>query len=249
MTQTPGSEQLPILSARDLKGFERNRVYLIREMEEAGWRGRRGAKMHVIMRSPDGETTTAISRRVISKDDQFNVERDFRRWQRQQERQQQQEAAALAELAEIRATSEPVLPEGPFARQLAEPAPEPVEPVDMADTAEDTATSDLPPGLPCPECGRVFGTRQALSVHHVRAHVRVTCEICDRELSPSNLGRHLRAHEAHLGTYAQVMREVLETRRTIKRLTAEVATWQGLAETAEAQYADLQAGLRALTEG
>jgi hypothetical protein len=261
MTHT--AEQLPVLSAKDLKGYDRRRITLIREMESYGWRGRRGSKHHIVMRAPDGTTTTAISPKVISPKNEHHVAADFRRWLRQQ-------GQALEAQPEIE--TEPVVPMswpaadatstlvaftalhdyGPLRAARTEPplradvTPEP-EPVDTAPepvVAVLRNTQQL-----CGLCEKPFATLQALSVHRVRVHSKVACEVCDSPMSPSNLARHLRKHVEDIGTHEQAMREVIQLRALVSRLRDESAEWQSMAEACEAEYAELTSGMRALLEG
>jgi hypothetical protein len=78
-------------------------------------------------------------------------------------------------------------------------------------------------------------------VHRVRAHVRVSCPICEREFSPGNLPRHKRGHEAEFSSPDQMLREIY-------RLREEVSSWSVLAEDAEERLAALQSRVRAALE-
>jgi hypothetical protein len=240
-------------------------------MEAFGWRGRRGSKHHMIMRAPDGVTTTAVSPKVISPKNEHHVAADFRRWVRQLEEWADQitrpdPAAVPRPIAfpEADATSVLValtsIRKRPVAQPLAEieaevePAPlradvtpEP-EPVDTAPEPVVAVLRNAQQQL-CGLCGKPFATLQALSVHRVRVHSKVACEVCDSPMAPGNLPRHLRKHVADIGTHEQAMREVLQLRTLTARLRDESAEWQSMAEACEAEYAELTSGMRALLEG
>jgi hypothetical protein len=274
MTQTTSDPlALPVLSAKDLKGFDRRRVALIREMESHGWRGRRGSKQHIVMRAPDGETTTCISPKVISPKNEHDVARDFRRWQRQQEQLSEQMMWPVADaesvLVALAASHRPDLPEiiqedtsfvtagtaindrpngnrKPRTRQ-----PEAAETVEAApvDTAPETEPEpERTTRVVCdePGCGRDFQSLQYLNVHKVRAHVRVECPICGRSMAPGNLPRHQRKHAEELGTYEQVMRRVVLLEAENARLRDESAEWARIAENTEAELVELTSGMRNL---
>lgn len=260
MTHT--AEQLPVLTAKDLKGFDRRRVALIREMEDFGWRGRRGSKGHIIMRAPDGMTTTAVSAKVISPKNEHHVAGDFRRWLRQeaqkQEAQPEIETTPVVPIAWPAADSTSVLVAfaslhdyGPLRtdrRLAAAVEPEP-EPVDTVPEPEVLRVAQCATRMACGLCEKPFGTLQALSVHRVRTHSKVACEVCDQPLAPGNLPRHLRKHVDAIGTHEQAMREVLRLRTMAARLRDEAAEWQSMAEACESEYAELTSGMRALLEG
>lgn len=265
MTQTTSDALAPVLTAADLKGFDRNRIHLIREMEEYGWRGRRSNKNHVIMRAPDGETTSCVSRKSISRNHDHDNAREFRTWIRHLENwavdvtaNQEDQPPAPAETAienrrngnrqppkrSIRAaetvTAAPV-------DTAPEPEPEPLT-ADVTPLTADVAVRNAQ--YACEACGgREFAGAQPLSVHHVRVHVKVECQVCDRSMSPSNLPRHLRKHVAVLGTHEEVMREVLRLRADNARVRTEADEWKALAEATEAEMTDLQDGMRALLGG
>lgn len=109
-----------------------------------------------------------------------------------------------------------------------------LEPVLSPQPLVDTATK---PEI-CQDCERTFGSLQALSVHHVRAHVRVACPVCELVFSPSNLPRHQNKHREELTE--ETLAELYRARRETARLRVEIAGWQTLAEEAEASYAALQ---------
>jgi hypothetical protein len=260
MTQTTIEHPLPTLTAQDLKGFDRRRVALIREMESYGWRGRRGAKNHMIMRAPDGETTTAVSRKVISRIDEHNVAREFRAWLRRQEQMSFPQADAMSVLIAFTVNHDPE-PEAPTSAAIKKPlkrrsaTAETV--IEDAETVEDAPVDTAPPVVAvmrnaqydCGLCEKPFATLQALSVHRARTHIRLACEVCDQLMAPGNLPRHLRKHVEVLGTHEQVMREVLQLRADVSRLRTEVAEWQHLAEATESEYVELQDGMRTLLGG
>lgn len=75
--------------------FEPFTIALIREMEADGWTGRISAKGHAIMRSPDGQTTCAVSPKVGTPHRRGNLGANYRRWKRAQT-----EALALQEAVE-----------------------------------------------------------------------------------------------------------------------------------------------------
>lgn len=247
MTQT--TEQLPILSDNDLKGFDRRRVRLIREMEDYGWRGRRGTKQHMIMRAPDGVTTTAISKKVISPKDEYNTARPFRRWLRQQEQVQAQmsypAADATSVLVAFTAMHDRVLavPSAPVITIAAEPAPEPAPelapvPVDTVPEPElELAVAVLRnTQQACGLCEKPFATLQALSVHRVRTHSKVACEVCDQPMAPGNLPRHMRKHVENIGTHEQAMRLVLQLREELAQAQTEATGWERIADEIEDRY-------------
>jgi hypothetical protein len=204
---------------------------LIREMESHGWTGRYTTNSHILMRAPDGETTCSIAPRVGAEHRRHNIGREFRAWLRQQE----------APAPVIQEPEQPVRQPEPF-------VPEPPLPVEQPVDTVDDATSDLPARPVCDVCGRDFAGQQPLSVHKVRAHVRVACEICDRPMSPGNLPRHLRGHEAEMGDHAQVMRKLWLARQEIDRLNDENLVLHGLAEEAEARAAQIAQGIRDLID-
>lgn len=239
MTQTTSDQLAPTLTASDLKGFDPRQKAFVREMESYGWRGRRGSKNHVLMRAPDGVTMCTVTRKSITRNDQCNQTRIFRAWLRQQEvpavvpvPTEEDDTAALAEVAAIRAQSSPVRPD----EAISQPAPEPeIEPVPPVDTAPEPCAMRNAHHA-CPECGREFAGAQPLSVHHVRVHVKVGCPICDQQMSPGNLPRHLRKHAADLGTHEQVMREVLRLRAELARAHTEASEWERMADEIEDRY-------------
>jgi len=186
--------------------FHKDGVALVRQMEASGWTGRLGASGHVFMFAPDGVTTCSITPKAGSRRHMTNQVAVYRRWLREQ---------AVAE-----SETEPIQTE-------AAPEPEPA-----ADPVDTVAVPVEVPQL-CPECLRPFATKQALSVHHVRVHVRVNCPVCLQPFSPGNLDRHRATHRRELEDPEAVLAEVY-------RLRAEVAEWQALAEDAEARVSALQ---------
>lgn len=259
MTQTTSDALAPALTAADLKGFDRNRIHLIREMEEFGWRGRRSNKNHVIMRAPDGETTSCVSRKSISRNHDHDNAREFRTWIRHLENwaadvavNHEDQTPAPAETAIENRSN---VNQQPPKRSISAAETVTAAPVDTAPEPEPehlTAVADVPvrnAQYVCDPCGREFAGAQPLSVHHVRVHVKVACQICERTMSPSNLPRHLRKHVAVLGTHEEVMREVLRLRAEVLRLRTEADEWKALAESTETEMTDLQDGMRALLGG
>jgi hypothetical protein len=241
MTQT--AEQLPILSNADLKGYDRRRVALIREMEDHGWRGRRGTKHHIIMRAPDGVTTTAISPKVISPKNEHHVAADFRRWLRQQAERTEQSMAwpvadstsVLVALTTLHHKPHPeVVVHAPLA--AIEPEPEPVDTAPEPESEPVLPVAQHATGQACGLCEKPFATLQALSVHRVRVHSKVVCGVCDEPMSPSNLARHQRRHVEQLGTHEEVMREVLRLRAELADARAETTEWERIADEIEDRY-------------
>lgn len=247
MTQTTGEQLAPTLTPAILRGFDRHLVAFVREMEDHGWRGRRGSRNHILMRAPDGQTMCTVTRKSYSRKDLCNQQRVFRTWLRQQETPApeveavEDDTIALAEAAVIRVKSSPIRPDEAITQPDPAPAPAPVTPVD---TDDEHAMRNAQ--YACPSCDRVFSGAQPLSVHRVRAHVKVGCRVCDRVMSPGNLPRHLRKHEADLGTHEQVMREVLRLRAELALARDESAEWQSIAEGTETELTELSTGLRAL---
>jgi hypothetical protein len=274
MTHTT-TELPPPLTNKQLTGFDRRRIALIREMEAHGWRGRRGSRQHMIMRAPDGLTTTAISKKVISSNDEFNVARDFRAWLRRQQDNPPEITVALIATADEDPgwiegkhegwTEGKPIATGAVIRKKRKPRAEPIaEPVAEVVTSTDEVSPEPDPEpvdtavLPvaqrateftCGLCERDFGGPQPLSVHRFRAHIKVCCEVCDQPMSPSGLPRHMRKHTDDIGTHEQAMREVVQLRAQVARLRDESAEWQSLAETCESEYAELTEGMRRLLEG
>lgn len=67
-------------------GFDAASLALIAEYESHGWTFRVSSRGHAIGRSPDGEATCSIARRMASANrTRQNSEADLRRWLRQQE--------------------------------------------------------------------------------------------------------------------------------------------------------------------
>lgn len=271
MTQILGSDAAPTLSAADLKTFSRERIALIREMESYGWRGRRTAKQHVLMFSPDGETSCGISRRETFSTDSHNAARVFRRWLRQQQEAMVYPAADAISVMVAFTANHDLMPQAPARPAITQP-PKRSEAttetvIEAAETVEvapvDTAPEPEPePVLPVAQqatstrvtcdvedCTRDFQSLQYLNVHKVRAHAREACPICDRQMAPGNLPRHRRKHAEVMGTHEQVMREALRLREENARLRTEAAEWQSMAEATEAELADLTCGLRTLIGG
>lgn len=75
--------------------FEPFCIELIRTMEADHWTGRLSAKGHAIMRSPDGQTTCAVSPKVGQPNRRGNLGANYRRWKKAQS-----EALALQEAVE-----------------------------------------------------------------------------------------------------------------------------------------------------
>jgi hypothetical protein len=201
--------------------FSRASVALIRLMEEDGWTGRMSANHHAIMRAPDGTATCSIGRKPRQGRGQANNEAPYKRWKAAQA--DIRPAITVEDLMADEPVSEPV---------QALPAP--------VDTAPEAPVAEVgtEPRWNCDECGRDFQSLQYLNVHKVRAHVRVSCPVCDREFSPGNLPRHKRTHEAEFSSPDQMLREIYQLRE-------EVASWSALAEDAEDRFATLQAKVRA----
>lgn len=207
MTQTP--QHLRLTSA-----FEPFTIALIHQMEADGWIGRISRKGHAIMLAPDGRTSCSISPKVGAPHRAHNLGVEYRRWKREQEAQQVEEAPQAPQ-AETVWLPWPVMPPAPLLI-----APEPIR---------------VPVGYLCDHetCLREFKTLQALSVHRVRAHVRVDCPICGRPFSPGNLHRHLRGHAETRLDPIELQHELYAARQEIARLRGEVTIWQALAEETE----------------
>lgn len=78
MTQTPTRLRIPA-------GFCRERVQLIRQMENDGWQGRVSTNGHMIMRSPDGRESCSIAPKKGSPTRaSANNAAAYKRWKRQQ---------------------------------------------------------------------------------------------------------------------------------------------------------------------
>lgn len=199
--------------------FEPFTIALIREIEAAGWTGKITKKGHALMLAPDGVTTCMVSPKVGAQFRSANLGMEFRRWQREQAAKQTDEVAETTRSVEW--LPWPVMPPKPLP---AAPEPEP------------------DPEHLCEDCLRGFRTLQALSVHRVRAHVRVNCPICARPFSPGNLPRHQATHRAEFPTHEAALAEVHRLRAELARLRDEVATWQGLAEETEESLVNLLGG-------
>jgi endogenous inhibitor of DNA gyrase (YacG/DUF329 family) len=206
--------------------FHPDCIALIREMEADGWTGKITKKNHARMLAPDGVTTCMISPNPGAPHRAANLSAEYRRWKREQA----EAAAAEAVQAEVRKLTwlpwpgvPPLLP----ALTLPEPEPEP-EPVKVT--------------VDCTECGKPFATLQAMSVHRVRAHVRVNCPICARPFSPGNLPRHLVGHDEATLPEEVARRELYRARAELTRLREEIATWQDLAEETEENYLNALGG-------
>lgn len=195
-----------------LGGFARTKAQLVRTMEADGWSGRISTNGHAIMRAPDGTTTCSIRPKDTTPTERRNDEAPYRRWKAAQV---QPEAIQTAIAVEDLTTDEPV------------PAP--------VDTAPATA-----PALPCDGCERSFATLQALSVHRVRAHVRVPCPICDQPFSPGNLDRHTATHGREFASPDLMLREIYRLRAALTEAREDATSWQVLAEDAEARVVTLQ---------
>lgn len=219
MTQPPPLFQSGRLS---LNGFAKERAQLVREMEDSGWTGRITANGHAFMRAPDGQTTCSVAPKTGSPTRaNGNSASVYKRWLKQK---LDAENSADPDREDIQTVNEPAA----VAPRATPPAP--------VDTAPELQV--------CGDCGQPFKTLQALSVHHVRAHVRVSCPICARRLSPGNLPRHQRTHVE--GTeLVDVLRQLHQARQEVEDARAEVATWRDLAEEAERAYAALQQRVRA----
>jgi len=193
--------------------FEEIPTKLIREMEAAGWTGKVSRKGHAIMRAPDGQTTCSVSPKVGAAFRAANLGMEFRRWQREQE------AAA--------------------ASQEAPEAPRPVEWLPWPVMPPRPLAAEPEPTVDCTECGKPFRTLQAMSVHRVRAHVRVNCPICAGAFSPGNLPRHQLTHDEATLPEDEARRALYLARQEVARLRDELTVWQGLAEETEENLVNL----------
>src|SRR3954462_4179620 len=247
MTRSTSDQLAPTMTTKDLKGFAPARVALIREMESYGWRGRRSTPGHAIMRAPDGETTASISPKVTNGPRERNVAQEFRGWLRQQqERMTYPTADAMSVLVAMSAkapagTAVEDRPNGNRKPLKRSPRPAevvevtPVEPVDTAPEPEPVAVLRNTQQA-CGLCEKPFATLQALSVHRVRVHSKVACEVCDQPMSPGNLPRHLRKHVEVIGTHEQAMREVLHLRAELAHARGEAIEWERMADEIEDRY-------------
>ena len=218
--------------------FDTFAVQLIQGMEDYGWRGRVSSRGHAIMRSPDGMTSCSISPKVGSPRHRGNQAAPFKRWLREQRNaglidQVDQDESTTAEMVEVREPTpvEQVFEDETFAQVRAVP-----DPVDTVSEPEPEVRS--PFACPIEDCGRVFAGRQPLSVHHVRAHVKVQCPICDTSMSPGNLPRHQQARHP-MGDPLDLARQLWQAQQTIARLRSEAQGWQEIAEEAEQQMTEL----------
>lgn len=76
MTQTPQRRLR-------LSGFAREKVALIRQMEDDGWTGRVSSRGHALMRSPDGTMTCSVAPKTGSPTrDMGNSQMIYKRWKR-----------------------------------------------------------------------------------------------------------------------------------------------------------------------
>lgn len=225
MTQPNSAQRL------SLNGFAKERAALVREMEDHGWRGRLTSNGHAFMLAPDGELTCSVTPKTGSPTRaDANSRMVFRRWLKAQQPQPQPQPA-------------PAIRPAISAPQVAA-RPAPAAPVDTAEPVAAAAAEPVAAAETCPICDRSFRTRQALSVHHVRAHVRVACPICDRQLPPGNLPRHERVHRAELGE--DTLRSLYLAQRELAQLREEVSGWQALAEESEARAVAAEARFEAV---
>lgn len=70
--------------APSLRGFDKFAKDVARDCFSKGWTGRISAKSHLILRSPDGETTVAIAHANGSPRARGNTLAPIRRWERTQ---------------------------------------------------------------------------------------------------------------------------------------------------------------------
>jgi hypothetical protein len=224
MTQTPQPKRLKIPN-----NFDRSSVKLIREMEDYGWHGRNTVNGHVFMCAPDGETTASI---VPDVDAQWRTSLNqlapYRRWLK--EHKAEVKAARKAKTAAEAVANDIQIP-------AAQPEPEPTAPVD---------TQPEPDRLVCGQCPRDFATLQALSVHVVRAHVRVSCQFCGDQFSPGNLPRHEENHRNDGKTADDLRREVFLLRQQMERIIADRDDWQDVAEDTERRMVALKSNIRVM---
>lgn len=231
MTQTQQPKRLRLPNT-----FNQASTDLIREMEDNGWRGRNTVNGHVFMYAPDGETTCSVVPKV---DADWRTAKNqlspYRRWLRQQEEIQRAERRAAKKTEKAAAAAQQP------ANVIRRPAAEPVDTV-----AEVLRVAQCAMRMSCDECDRDFATLQALSVHRVRAHVRVTCQFCGEEFSPGNVKRHEDGHRNDGKTADDLRRELLQARQELTRTNVERNEWQTLAEDAERRMLALKASVRVL---
>lgn len=234
MTQTQQPKRLKLPN-----DFNRTSTDLIREMEDNGWTGRNTVNGHVFMHAPDGVTTCSVVPKV---DANWRTAKNqlapYRRWLREQEELQKAErrVARKAEKAAAAAAATT-----PAANAIEQPAPAPVDTDPELLRVAQCATR-----MSCDECPRDFATLQALSVHRVRVHVRVSCQFCGDEFSPGNVKRHEDGHRNDGKTADDLRRELLQASQEADRLCAERDEWQTIAEDAERRMLALKASVRAL---
>lgn len=204
------------------KDFHKQMAALVRELESYGWVGRLSTPGHAIMQAPDGVTTCSITPKLGSPRHLANNRAKIDRWLREQVATEPASEPAPA----VEWLPWPVMPPKPLTAP--ELVAEPVEPDELDHL--------------CEECLRGFRTLQALSVHVVRAHVRVNCPVCRRPFSPGNLPRHHAVHVREFPTHDDAMRAVLEARAELARMRDELATWQALAEETEASLVNTLGG-------
>lgn len=252
MTQTPQT-RLP------LAGFSPKKARLVRKMEDHGWTGRISSNGHAIMRCPDGTTTTSVSPKMGSGRGLLNDEATFKKWMREHGAQSAAEADRIRVEAERQAVLHEMFPED-FA------APVDTVPLPVREHLEHTAPTAVPEPEPTPEpesapepvkvpvtctdpdCNRVFATLQAMSVHHVRSHVKTECPACGRSMAPGNLPRHERTHQAELADPVALLREVYRLRAELSQAHVDATAWERLADEAEERYVGLQGRARAALE-
>ena len=79
MTQTPSFTQSP-----DLSGFDKFGQQTARRALSHGWVGKRSRRGHLVLRAPDGETTTAICPNNSARRTQKNALAPIKRWEASQ---------------------------------------------------------------------------------------------------------------------------------------------------------------------
>lgn len=82
----PKFEELTELTATEVRQFSSEAKEILREFQDAGWRGYRSNNGHAIMLAPDGRTTASISGHT-ERGQGKAARRELHRWQRAQLRQ------------------------------------------------------------------------------------------------------------------------------------------------------------------
>lgn len=82
-------DELPVLTPKDLRHFDKEAVDLVLEYQVHGWTGWLSANMHAIMRAPDGDGTASISRKYRRKRSAEIMRRPLDQWLRRRERERE----------------------------------------------------------------------------------------------------------------------------------------------------------------